>query len=147
MKTRLTFREDIDFQVPTIILPSDHSVVTSIIMYKHKELMLKEIQAWIACLREKYSVLKSKRTVQKVILQYAQCKRFNAKPTPVNFVPLPEDRIRAAIFEVTGIDFVRPVLKFGKMNNVAQNKELLPVAINNRMAERKPFGIIYPFFF
>ncbi|GIY50195.1 hypothetical protein CEXT_449011 [Caerostris extrusa] len=39
MKTRLTFREDTqDFKFPGI-LPSDHPVVTSLIISKHKELL------------------------------------------------------------------------------------------------------------
>ncbi|GFS85295.1 integrase_H2C2 domain-containing protein, partial [Nephila pilipes] len=67
MKTRLTFRENTEDFKFSVILTLDHPVVTSIIVYKHKELMHCGIQTLIACLREKYWILKVRRTVRKVI--------------------------------------------------------------------------------
>ncbi|XP_055947159.1 uncharacterized protein LOC129980800 [Argiope bruennichi] len=110
MKTRLAFREDTqDFKF-SMILPSDHPVVTSLIISKHKELLHCGIQTLIARLREKYRILKARKTIRKVIRKCVICKRFNARYIEVMFALLPEDRIKDAFcFEVTGIDLAGPV--------------------------------------
>ncbi|XP_055928220.1 uncharacterized protein LOC129959422 [Argiope bruennichi] len=89
---------------------SDHPVVTSLIVSKHKELLHCGIQTLIASLREKYWILKARKTIRKVIRKCVICKRFNARPIEVMFAPLSDDRIKdVSCFEVTGIDLAGPV--------------------------------------
>ena len=56
-----------------------------------------------------------RKTVREVILKCVICKRQCAKPMRVDPAPLPLNRIKdAAVFEVTGIDFVGPLYLRGQ---------------------------------
>ncbi|GFW33187.1 uncharacterized protein TNCV_4700031 [Trichonephila clavipes] len=106
-----------DFRLP-IILPSNHSVVKTLIIYKHVQLGHAGVQMLIYTLRESYWILKGRKTIQEVIKTCIICKRFNAKPISVSEELLPQDRVRdAAVFEIIGLDLARPlILKNGEKN-------------------------------
>ncbi|GBM82013.1 hypothetical protein AVEN_51858-1, partial [Araneus ventricosus] len=111
VKTKLTMREEDDnFKVP-IVLPSDHHVVKSLILYKHQELGHPGVQSLMVTLRENYWILKSRRTIKKIIKTCIICKRFSVKQPEIPEGTLPEDRVKnASIFEVIGVDVAGPLI-------------------------------------
>ncbi|GFU24856.1 integrase catalytic domain-containing protein [Trichonephila clavipes] len=64
----------------------------------------------MSALRENYWILKSRKTVRRVLSECIICKRFTVKPLTTLSPPLPEDRVREAqIFEITGVDLCGPL--------------------------------------
>lgn len=110
VKTRILMRQDLEnFRTP-IILPPDHPVVTKLIMEKHKQQMHCGTQTLMAILRENFWILKSRKTIRKVLKNCIKCRRFDSKPPTVEHAPLPEDRVKDSfVFEVTGIDLAGPL--------------------------------------
>ncbi|CAL1276880.1 unnamed protein product [Larinioides sclopetarius] len=111
VKTKLTMaEEENNFKVP-IVLPSDHHVVKTLILYKHQELGHPGVQSLMVALRENYWILKSRRTIKKIIKTCIVCQRFNVKQPKIPEGTLPEDRIKnASIFEVIGVDVAGPLI-------------------------------------
>jgi len=61
-------------------------------------------------LREKYRILKGRKTVKSVLSKCVKCQRFTAKNLNATASPLPENRIRdAAVFQITGLDMASPL--------------------------------------
>ncbi|XP_055938249.1 uncharacterized protein LOC129968417 [Argiope bruennichi] len=111
VKTRIFFREDHrDFRLP-IILPSDHPVVMTLIMYEHEHHGHFGVQMLMYHLRENYWILKSRKAIKKGIKSCIICNRFDAKPVFVQEGLLPHDRVRdAETFEIVGLDLAGPVI-------------------------------------
>jgi hypothetical protein len=67
-------------------------------------------------LREKFWILRGRKTIRSVINKCLKCKRYQAKNARVQETCLPEDRVRSAsVFEVVGIDLAGPLfLKDGQ---------------------------------
>ncbi|GBM50664.1 hypothetical protein AVEN_203992-1 [Araneus ventricosus] len=102
--------EDRNFKVP-IVLPSDHHVVKSLISYKHQELGHPGVQTLMVALKENYWILKSRRTIKKIIKTCIICQRFSVKQPEIPEGTLPEDRVKnASIFEVIGVDVAGPLI-------------------------------------
>ncbi|GBL99240.1 hypothetical protein AVEN_3619-1 [Araneus ventricosus] len=102
--------EDDNFKVP-IVLPSDHHVVKSLILYKHQELGHPGVQSLMVALRENYWILKSRRTIKKIIKTCIICQRFSVKQPEIPEGTLPEDRVKnVSIFEVIGVDVAGPLI-------------------------------------
>ncbi|UYV60248.1 hypothetical protein LAZ67_1000541 [Cordylochernes scorpioides] len=98
-------REDFaNFRMP-ILLPSDHFLVSLLIRWNHETHGHAGLQTLLGILRENYWILRSRKTVKKIINQCIRCKRFTATPATVESTSLPEDRVRhAAVFEIVGVD-------------------------------------------
>ncbi|GFY53184.1 integrase_H2C2 domain-containing protein [Trichonephila inaurata madagascariensis] len=61
-------------------------------------------------LREKFWIVKSRKTIRNVLNGRLKCKRCKAKPLATKSCPLPEDRVSDTVaFEVTGVDIVEPL--------------------------------------
>ncbi|XP_054709447.1 uncharacterized protein LOC129219152 [Uloborus diversus] len=103
-------KEDDNFKIP-IVLPSDHHVVKSLILGKHQELGHPGVQSLMVALRENYWILKSRRTIKKIIRTCVVCQRFSVKQPDIPEGTLPEDRVReASVFEVIGVDVAGPLI-------------------------------------
>ncbi|GBL69065.1 hypothetical protein AVEN_106015-1 [Araneus ventricosus] len=64
----------------------------------------------MSTLRGKYWILKSRKTVRRVLGECIICKRFTVRPLTTLTPPLPADRVREArIFEITGVDLCGPL--------------------------------------
>ncbi|GBM65990.1 hypothetical protein AVEN_152197-1 [Araneus ventricosus] len=113
IKSQLTMRKDSE-SLP-IALPSKHPIVTKLILGKHLELCHAGVQTVMSTLQEKYWILKSRKTVRRVLGECIICKRFTVRPLTTLTPPLPEDRVREArIFETTGVDLCGPLfLRYG----------------------------------
>ncbi|GBO05632.1 hypothetical protein AVEN_208559-1 [Araneus ventricosus] len=102
--------EDDNFKIP-IVLSYNHHVVKSLILYKYQELGHPGIQSLIVALRENYWILKSRRTIKKIIKTYIICQRFSVKQPEIPEGMLPEDRLKnASIVEVIGVDVAGPLI-------------------------------------
>ncbi|UYV84532.1 hypothetical protein LAZ67_X002484 [Cordylochernes scorpioides] len=105
IKTKICKREDFaNFRMP-ILLPSDHFLVSLLIRWNHETHGHAGLQTLLGILRENYWILRSRKTVKKIINQCIRCKRFTVTPATVESTSLPEDRVRdAAVFEIVGVD-------------------------------------------
>ncbi|UYV80029.1 hypothetical protein LAZ67_18001468 [Cordylochernes scorpioides] len=83
----------------------DHFLVSLLIRWNHETHGHAGLQTLLGILRENYWILRSRKTVKKIINQCIRCKRFTATPATVESTSLPEDRVRdAAVFEIVGVD-------------------------------------------
>ncbi|GFX67684.1 integrase catalytic domain-containing protein [Trichonephila clavipes] len=105
IKSKIIMRKDVESIRYPIVLPSRHPIVTKLIIQKHIELLHAGVQTVMSALRENYWILKSRKTVRRVLSECIICKRFTVRPLTTLSPPLPEDRVREAqIFEITGVD-------------------------------------------
>ncbi|CAL1274780.1 unnamed protein product, partial [Larinioides sclopetarius] len=111
VKTRAIYRQDTeDFKYP-VILPGDHPAVVNLIIHKHKNLMHCGNQILLARLRERYWILKGRKSIRKILKNCVRFRRFSSRSVKMNLPPLPEDRVRdASVFEVSGVDLAGPLL-------------------------------------
>ncbi|GFX61894.1 integrase catalytic domain-containing protein [Trichonephila clavipes] len=111
IKTKLIMREDDEnFKFP-LVLPSDHHVVKSLILYKHQELGHPGVQYLMAALRENDWILKIRRTIKRILKTCIICQRFSVKKPEIPEGTLPEDPVKnASIFEVIGVDVTGPLI-------------------------------------
>ncbi|GBM86092.1 hypothetical protein AVEN_41234-1 [Araneus ventricosus] len=62
-------------------------------------------------LRERFWILRGKRTIRNIGKEYLICKKLKVKSLEVPFPPLPKDRTKiSAVFQVMGIDLAGPLL-------------------------------------
>ncbi|XP_054708530.1 uncharacterized protein LOC129218319 [Uloborus diversus] len=110
VKTKLFRRKDKeDFKCP-IVLPSDHPLVEQLIYERHLVSCHSGTQVVLADLREKFWILRGRKTVQRILKQCIRCKRNASKKLETMPAPLPEERVRdALVFEVTGVDLAGPL--------------------------------------
>lgn len=112
LRTRTLIANRLDtfcFRYP-IILDSKHPLTLKIIHYTHAKLCHAGIGIVMSNLREKFWILRSRKTVRSVINSCVVCRRQDAKRLETSPAILPESRVRDAVpFEVTGIDFAGPL--------------------------------------
>ncbi|GBN15007.1 hypothetical protein AVEN_78236-1 [Araneus ventricosus] len=82
-KTNISNRDDTnDFKFP-IILPSDHTVVKLLIMNAHNDILHAGTSMLMSHLREKYWIIKARKTIRNCIGKCVKCQRFKAKKCEV----------------------------------------------------------------
>lgn len=110
VKSKICMRADLKaFKYP-IILPSGNQLVEKLIFQEHINNCHAGIQVIMTKLREQYWIVKSRKTIKRVLKKCKKCLRFTTSPIAVPEAPLPEDRVREArIFEVTGVDLCGPM--------------------------------------
>ncbi|GFU69044.1 integrase catalytic domain-containing protein [Trichonephila clavipes] len=96
IKSKIIMRKDVESIRYPIVLPSRHPIVTKLIIQKHIELLYAGVQTVMSALRENYWILKSRKTVRRVLSECIICKRFTVRPLTTLSPPLPEDRVREA---------------------------------------------------
>ncbi|GFT29497.1 integrase catalytic domain-containing protein [Trichonephila clavipes] len=103
LKTKITNRKDDTFLKPAI-LPPNHKVIKSLIVYTHEKICHAGVQILLNILREKYWILHGIRTVKRVLTSCITCKSFSSRNMETIALPLPEDRVKdAAGFQNSGI--------------------------------------------
>ncbi|XP_011706438.1 PREDICTED: uncharacterized protein LOC105461630 [Wasmannia auropunctata] len=115
-KTIISNRQDTFWFNCPIILSPTHSLTKKIIYHTHLKLNHVGVSIVMNHLREKFWILRYRRTVQSVIYKCTVCRRYAAKNMEASPGTLPEDRVRdAAAFEIVGIDYAGPLfLKGGR---------------------------------
>ncbi|GFT70326.1 integrase catalytic domain-containing protein, partial [Nephila pilipes] len=74
-------REDRENFKVLFVLPSDHHVVKSLILCKHKDLGYPKVQSLMVALGENYCVVKSRRTIKKETRYSSKMDLDRIKPT------------------------------------------------------------------
>lgn len=108
--TKIENRQDVGrFQKP-FLLPNNHSVIEKIIEEKHIQHGHAGVVFTMAKLREKYWIIKTRKSVDRVLKKCVICRRFNSAVATIPVSPLPENRVKdAKTFEVSGIDLAVPL--------------------------------------
>ncbi|XP_035226468.1 uncharacterized protein LOC118198804 [Stegodyphus dumicola] len=87
-------------------------------IYSHKNILLTSMLGTLTLLtilRERFWIVKGKRTVRSVIKECLTCTRQKVKHLEVPFPPLPNDRTEVeAVFQVSGVDIAGPLLTKSK---------------------------------
>lgn len=114
-KTKISTRknESEGFKYP-IILPSQHPLVRNMIYEEHTNMSHAGINTLLYKMREKFWILKGRRTIRGVISKCATCKRHSGRQLQTIPVALPEDRVKdAAVFQISGVDLAGPLILKG----------------------------------
>ncbi|GFV74619.1 uncharacterized protein K02A2.6 [Trichonephila clavipes] len=115
LKSRLINEEESKDFISPIILPSKHLAVRRFIAQEHLVNKHAGTLTLLIILRERFWIVKGKRTVRSVIKECLTCKRQKIKHLEVPFPPLPKDRTEvAAVFQVSGVDLAGPLLTKSK---------------------------------
>ncbi|GFU06859.1 integrase catalytic domain-containing protein [Trichonephila clavipes] len=115
LKSRLINEEESKDFISPIILPSKHLAVRRFIAQEHLVNKHAGTLTLLTILRERFWIVKGKKTVRSVIKECLTCKRQKIKHLEVPFPPLPKDRTEvAAVFQVSGVDLAGPLLTKSK---------------------------------
>ncbi|GBN00482.1 hypothetical protein AVEN_238335-1 [Araneus ventricosus] len=111
LKSRLTNEDEArDFIYP-LSLPSKHPILKLLIEQVHFINNHAGTLTLLAILRERFWILRGKRTLRNIGKEYLICKQLKVKSSEVPFPPLPKDRTKiSAVFQVMGIDLAGPLL-------------------------------------
>lgn len=110
IKTRIFERIDNEnFRTP-IVLPSEHPIVTKIIRSVHLRMNHAGIQFVMNQIRESFWIIKSRKTIRKVLKKCVICKKFDKQAMQAPQPVLPAERVRdSKIFEIIGVDLTGPL--------------------------------------
>ncbi|XP_066904113.1 uncharacterized protein [Halyomorpha halys] len=111
VKTKITLGEDReDFKTP-IVLSGSHELVRRLLYEEHTKMGHVGVQILLCKLRERFWILKGRRTVKTVIATCIRCKRFQGSAIKTKPAILPEERVREAlVFEVVGVYLAGPLI-------------------------------------
>lgn len=114
LETKITRRNDDNNFLCPIVLPSKHEVVDRLIHERHLQFLHAGVQVVLIDIRQRFWIMRGRKTVRQVISKCVRCKRYSAKPIQTAPIPLPEDRVReAAVFEIVGVDLCGPLILRG----------------------------------
>lgn len=110
VKTKLVYRKDSEsFRYP-VLLPESHPIVDQLIIETHRMHCHAGIQFLMSKLREQVWIIKSRKTIRRVLSKCKNCLRFTSKKVEVYPAPLPYDRVNDNyVFQVTGVDLAGPL--------------------------------------
>lgn len=110
VRTRLTFRDDLEEFKKPILLPRRHPLVRKLIEEYHRKCCHAGVTFLMTKLRENYWILQSRLAIGSVIRRCFTCRRLTARPIVTEEAPLPKERITEAdVFEVVGVDLAGPL--------------------------------------
>jgi len=97
-----------------IVLPNTDILVNQLIEYVHQTHGHAGTQFVLGMLREKYWILKGRKTVSSVIHRCVTCRRHNVKNITCQPADLPANRVQQQYaFQTTGVDLAGPILLKG----------------------------------
>ncbi len=92
------------------LLPSNHPITKQLIIEEHLRYGHAGVQFLASILREKFWIIKMKKTIDSVIKKCTVCIRHGKSPGSVPASPLPENRVKdAKVFEISGVDLAGPL--------------------------------------
>jgi len=93
------------------MLPSRHPIVERLLLSKNVKLCHVRLQGPLSLLREKFCILKGRKSIRSVLSKCLICRRDDTRHITASLPALPEPRGRdAAVFETTGVDIAGPNL-------------------------------------
>jgi len=110
LRTKIIERMDLgDFGIPAI-LPSSHPVVDMLVWQAHEKACHVGVQGLLSLLRERFWILKGRKTIRGIFTKCVVCRRHGARHISMIPPALPEPCVRdAAVFETTGIAMAGPL--------------------------------------
>ena len=110
LRTRIVERADVrDFAIPAV-LPSRHPIVERLVLSAHVKSCHVGVQGLLSLLREKFWILKGRKSVRAILSKSVRCIRHEARHITKSQPVLPEPRMRdAAVFETTDVDMADPL--------------------------------------
>ncbi|UYV76242.1 hypothetical protein LAZ67_13003148 [Cordylochernes scorpioides] len=104
-----------EFRKP-VLLPYDHPITEQLIRETHSNNCHAGVHFLLSKLREKFWILKARKTIKRVVRGCIICRRHAEKANTIPCAPLPKDRLfMGRPFEVTGVDLMGPLyLKNGQ---------------------------------
>lgn len=110
VKTRITERIDQPYFISPILLPDKRVLTRRLIEHLHITSCHAGTQILLSILREKFWIVRGRRTVRGVLRQCVRCQRFRSKPLVSDPVSLPANRVKDAhVFEIVGVDLAGPL--------------------------------------
>ncbi|UYV62862.1 hypothetical protein LAZ67_2002175 [Cordylochernes scorpioides] len=98
-----------EFRKP-VLLPSDHPITEQLIRETHSNNCHAGVHFLLGKLRERFWILKARKTIKRVVRGCIICKRHAEKANTIPCAPLPRDRLfMGRPFEVTGVDLMGPL--------------------------------------
>jgi hypothetical protein len=116
LRTRIVERADMgDFAIP-VMLPSRHPIVERLMLSAHVKSYHVGVQGLLSLLREKFWILKGRKSIRAILLKCVRCRRHEARRITTSQPVLPEPQVRdAVVFETTDVDVAGPLfLRYGR---------------------------------
>ncbi|GFT19368.1 integrase catalytic domain-containing protein [Trichonephila clavipes] len=116
VKSKITERNDESSFLYPILLPDKCEFTKLLIRSTHKKNCHAGIQIMQSLIRERFWIIRARKTIKSILNECFICARFKVKSLSSGPSPLPPDRVTGcAIFEVVGIDLAGPLfLKTGE---------------------------------
>ncbi|GFV52282.1 putative RNA-directed DNA polymerase from transposon X-element [Trichonephila clavipes] len=110
VKTKITERKDDPNFIAPILKPSKCLLTTRLIEYYHLKHCHAGVQILMSILREKFWIMKTRKTARKVVMKCVPYRRYSSNSPMSDPVSLPVDRVQDAnAFDITGIDLAGPL--------------------------------------
>ncbi|GFX27674.1 integrase catalytic domain-containing protein [Trichonephila clavipes] len=110
VKTKITERKDDPNFIAPILMPSKCLFTTRLIEYYHLKHYHAGVQILMSILREKFWIMKTRKTVREVVMKCVPCRRYSSNSPMIEPVSLPADRVKDAnAFDITGFDLAGPL--------------------------------------
>ncbi|GFT22798.1 integrase catalytic domain-containing protein [Trichonephila clavipes] len=128
VKTKITERKDDPNFIAPILMPSKCLLTTRLIEYYHLKHCHAGVQILMSILREKFWIMKTRKTVREVVMKCVPCRRYSSNSPMSEPVSLPADRVKDAnAFDITGIDLAGPLFTRDGGKAILTYEELLTV--------------------
>ncbi|GFW81638.1 integrase catalytic domain-containing protein [Trichonephila clavipes] len=116
VKSKITERNDESSFLYPILLPDKCEFTKLLIRSVHKKNCHAGIQIMQSLIRERFWIIRARKTIKSILNECFICARFKVKSLSSGPSPLPPDRVNdCATFEVVGIDLAGPLfLKTGE---------------------------------
>ncbi|UYV84906.1 hypothetical protein LAZ67_X003949 [Cordylochernes scorpioides] len=93
-----------------VLLPSDHPITEQLIRETHSNNCHAGVHFLLGKLRERFWILRARKTIKRVVRGCIICKRHAEKANTIPCAPLPRERLFMGVpFEVTGVDLMGPL--------------------------------------
>ncbi|GFU08887.1 integrase catalytic domain-containing protein [Trichonephila clavipes] len=110
VKSKITERNDESSFLYPILLPDKCEFTKLLIRSIHKKNCHAGIQIMQSLIRERFWIIRARKTIKSILNECFICARFKVKSLSSGPSPLPPDRVNdCAIFEVVGIDLAGPL--------------------------------------
>ncbi|GFX02263.1 integrase catalytic domain-containing protein [Trichonephila clavipes] len=110
VKSKITERNDESSFLYPILLPDKCEFTKLLIRSTHKKNCHAGIQIMQSLIRERFWIIRARKTIKSILNECFICARFKVKSLSSGPSPLPPDRVNdCAIFEVVGIDLAGPL--------------------------------------
>ncbi|UYV82752.1 hypothetical protein LAZ67_22000735 [Cordylochernes scorpioides] len=110
VESKLLYSEESEHFRRPFLLPHKHPLVDLMIREEHLRNNHAGTHILMSIMREKFWIIKSRKTIGRIVRGCVKCRRFDQRPIKISCAPLPNDRTEPlGIFKVVGIDLAGPL--------------------------------------